>query len=148
LIADVLGAKVKRNSFTEIGWFPVNLTHESKCVPIFTTLPEKFTVFHWHGDTFDIPPGAVRVAQSGACKNQAFVYKDRVIGLQFHLEYSLESIKRMLENCGDELVGGEFIQKEDEILAKKGSLRETGILLNSMLDNIEREFQELSDHPQ
>jgi GMP synthase-like glutamine amidotransferase len=140
LIADVLGAKVKRNNFTEIGWFPVTLTPESKRVPIFAALPKKFTAFHWHGDTFDIPPGAVRVAHSGGCKNQAFVYSDRVIGLQFHLEYSLESIKRMLENCEDELVGGEFIQTEEEILAKKGNLRETGVLLNSLLDNIELEF--------
>ena len=137
LIADVLGGKVKRNNFTEIGWFPVTLTKDAKSSPVFSTLPEGFTAFHWHGDTFEIPPGAVRITESEACKNQAFVYNDRVIGLQFHLEYSLESINRMLENCGDELVDGKFIQKKDGILGFKGNLKETKHLLNSLLDNME-----------
>ena len=138
LIADVLGAKVKRNDFTEIGWFPVALTENAKSSPFFGTLPDRFTAFHWHGDTFEIPSGAVRSAESEACKNQAFVYNDRVIGLQFHIEYSHESINRMLENCGDELVEGEFIRKENEILNLKGNLTETKNLLTSLLDNMEK----------
>ena len=137
LIADVLGAKVKRNNFTEIGWFPVTLTGDVKSSPLFGTLPNRFTVFHWHGDTFEIPPGAVRIAESEGCKNQAFVYSDRVIGLQFHIECSIESINRMLDNCGDELVDGKFIQNEEEILAKKENLKETKNLLTSLLDNME-----------
>ncbi|MDW7725886.1 MAG: type 1 glutamine amidotransferase [Candidatus Methanoperedens sp.] len=141
LIAHVLGAKIKRNNFTEIGWFPVTLTAEAKSSPVFAALPEKFTAFHWHGDTFEIPPGAVRVAESEACANQAFVYSDRVIGLQFHLEYSPGSISRMIENCGDELVGGKFIQEEGELLAKKRNLRETKNILDSFLDNMERECE-------
>lgn len=138
LIADVLGAKVKRNDFTEIGWFPVTLTRDAKSSQVFTNLPEKFMAFHWHGDTFEIPSGAVRVAESEGCKNQAFVYNDRVIGLQFHIEYSLESINSMLDNCGDELVDGKFIQNEEEILGLKENLKETNHLLNSLLDNIEK----------
>lgn len=138
LIADVLGAKVKRNNFTEIGWFPVTLTGDAKSSPVLSTLPERFIAFHWHGDTFEIPPGAVRVAESEACANQAFVYNDRVIGLQFHIEYSLKSINSMLLNCGDELVDGKFIHKEDEILSMKNNLGETKNLLHSLLDNMER----------
>ena len=138
LIADVLGAKVKRNNFTEIGWFPVTLTGDVKSSPLFGTLPEKFTAFHWHGDTFEIPSGAVRIAESEVCKNQAFVYNDRVIGFQFHIEYSLESINRMLDNCGDELVEDEFIQNEDEILSMKNNLTEIKNLLTSLLNNMEK----------
>ena len=137
LIAGVLGAKVKRNNFTEIGWFPATLTGDAKPSQVFSTLPERFNAFHWHGDTFEIPPGAVRIAESEACANQAFVYNNKVIGLQFHIEYSLESINRMLLNCGDELVDGKFIQKKDEILGLKGNLKETKHLLNSLLDNME-----------
>lgn len=138
LIADVLGAKVKCNDFTEIGWFPVALTEDAKSSQVFTNLPERFIAFHWHGDTFEIPSGAVRIAESGGCENQAFVYNDRVIGLQFHIEYSLESINSMLENCGDELVDGKFIQNEEKILGLKENLKETNHLLNSLLDNIEK----------
>ena len=137
LIADILGAKVKRNNFTEIGWFPVTLTEDVKSSQVFSTLPGRFNAFHWHGDTFDMPPGTVRIAESEACANQAFVYNNKVIGLQFHIEYSLESINNMLENCGDELVDGKFIQKEEEILDLKGNLKETKNLLNSLLDNME-----------
>ncbi len=102
LIADVLGGKVGRNKHREIGWFPVKLTKEAKNSSIFSTLPEKFTAFHWHGDTFKIPPGAVRMAESEGCTNQVFEYdRGRVTGLQFHLDYSEKSINLMFQNCGN-----------------------------------------------
>ncbi|MDO8724528.1 MAG: type 1 glutamine amidotransferase, partial [Candidatus Methanoperedens sp.] len=72
LIADVLGGRVSRNKNKEIGWFPVQLTEESKDSSIFNAFPEKFIAFHWHGDTFKIPRGARRIAQSVGCLNQAF----------------------------------------------------------------------------
>ena len=140
LIADVLGGKVIRNESVEIGWFPVKLTGDSKCSTGFGTFPEEFTAFHWHGDTFEIPPGATRLAESEACANQAFEYNGRVIGLQFHIEYSAKSIDLMIQNCGDELVDGKCIQKADEIISKSDHLEETNSLLNILLDNMEREF--------
>ncbi|CAG0971788.1 anthranilate synthase component II [Methanosarcinales archaeon] len=139
LIADVLGGKVSNNRYKEIGWFPVSLTREARNSSIFNTLPTTFTAFHWHGDTFRKPPGAVRIAQSEGCTNQAFEY-GRVIGLQFHLEYSVESINLMFQNCSDEIVDGKYIQKKDEIISNYNNVPETNLILNLLLDNIEREF--------
>ena len=71
----------------EIGWYKVKLTPEAKKSPVFKNLPQEFTAFHWHGDTFSIPAGAKRMASSEAYENQAFEYDNgRVVGLQFHLE--------------------------------------------------------------
>jgi len=136
LIADVLGGRVTRNRYSEIGWFPVMLTEEAKTSSIFSTLPEKFTAFHWHGDTFNIPPGALRMAESEGCANQAFEYSGRVIGLQFHLEYSKESIDLMVQNCGAEIVEGKYIQKIEEIMSQLGNVTETAGIMNLLLDNI------------
>jgi GMP synthase-like glutamine amidotransferase len=139
LIADVLGGKVSKNTYKEIGWFPVSLTTDAKNSSIFSKFPGRFIAFHWHGDTFKIPPGAARIAESEACANQIFEY-GRVIGLQFHLEYSVDSINLMLKNCEDEIVDGKYIQAADEIASHISNVREINKLLNLLLDNIEREF--------
>lgn len=141
LIADVLGGEVSRNRYREIGWFPVSLTREARNSSIVNTLPNKFIAFHWHSDTFKIPPGATRVAESEGCANQAFEY-GRVIGWQFHIEYSIESINNMFKNCGDDLVEGKYIQKPDEIISQYSNVAEMQRILNLLLDNIEREFGE------
>jgi GMP synthase-like glutamine amidotransferase len=98
LIADALGAKVYPGPQKEIGWFPIE---RSPAAP--KLLPEKLMVFHWHGDTFDLPEGAVHLASSSACSNQGFIYNHRVIGLQFHLETTPKSMEALIENCGEEL---------------------------------------------
>ncbi len=139
LIADVLGGKVSKNQYKEIGWFPVSLTREAKDSSIFCSLPNPFTTFHWHGDTFKIPSGAKRLAQSEGCKNQAFEY-GRTIGLQFHLEYSKKSIDLMFRNCRDELLDGKYIQTPDEIISKIENVHEMNKTLDLILDNMEREF--------
>jgi GMP synthase (glutamine-hydrolysing) len=64
LIADALGAKIHKNQYPEIGWFDVRLTDAARKSRVFRRLPERFTAFHWHGDTFDLPPGATRIAES------------------------------------------------------------------------------------
>ncbi|MCZ7356366.1 MAG: type 1 glutamine amidotransferase [Candidatus Methanoperedens sp.] len=141
LIADVLGGRVRRNRYKEIGWFPVTLTKEAGDSTIFRSFPEKFTAFHWHGDSFEIPPRALRIAESEGCANQAFE-SGRVIGLQFHLEYSERSIDLMFKNCGDEIVEGKYIQKPGEILSQISMVNEMRRILNLLLDKIEREFGE------
>ncbi|NJD76106.1 MAG: type 1 glutamine amidotransferase [Candidatus Methanoperedens sp.] len=139
LAADVLGGRVSKNKYKEIGWHPVKLTEEARSSPVFHSFPEKFIVFQWHGDTFRIPPGAIRTAESEGCANQAFEY-GRVIGLQFHIEYSIESINSMLRNCKDDIVDGKYIQKPEEIVSQRSNVAKTQALLNLLLDNIEREF--------
>jgi hypothetical protein len=80
------------------------------------------------------------MAQSEGCMNQAFEF-GRIIGLQFHLEYSKKSIDLMLQNCIDELVDGKYIQTSDEIISKMGNVTEMNKTLNLILDNMEREFR-------
>ncbi|UCE79542.1 MAG: type 1 glutamine amidotransferase [Nitrospiraceae bacterium] len=116
LIADTLGARVYRNSHKEIGWFPIAFSVAARQSEIFGFLPAHLTVFHWHGDTFDITENALLLASSEACQNQAFLYDGRVIGLQFHLESTHDSVQQLVENCRDELVQSPHIQSADEIL--------------------------------
>ena len=71
LTADVLGARVYPNRSKEIGWFPIELTEAGQRSSLFGFLPARLVVFHWHGDTFDLPAGAVHMARSEACAHQA-----------------------------------------------------------------------------
>jgi GMP synthase-like glutamine amidotransferase len=117
LIADALGARVVRNAHKEIGWFPVELTAEGRASSLFGFLPERFGAFHWHGDTFEPPDGAVTLARSAGCANQAFLHRDRVLGLQFHLESTPESVSEIVRNCADEIIAGPYVQTGDRMLA-------------------------------
>ncbi|GAB6164927.1 hypothetical protein JCM19992_09270 [Thermostilla marina] len=69
-------------------------------------LPSPVTAFPWHGDMFTLPPDARLLARSEACPHQAFLYGNRVLGLQFHLEYDVPTIRAMLHHYADELVPG------------------------------------------
>jgi GMP synthase (glutamine-hydrolysing) len=139
LIADVLGAKVYKNRYKEIGWFPVFKTENAEKSEVFKDFPEQITVFHWHGDTFDIPSGAVHTVRSEACENQAFEYNKKVIGLQFHLETTLESAKALIDNSVEELMEkGKYIQTPEEMLSKKENFHQIEKVLFNMLDRIER----------
>ncbi len=135
LIAVALGAKVYQNSVKEIGWFPVHKTPQAHNTSFGKILPESFMAFHWHGDTFDLPSGAVHLARSEACENQAFVYCDRVIGLQYHLETTKESAEALIKNCSHEIVEAKYIQTEKEILSDQ-----------SRFDKINSEMKRLLDH--
>ena len=84
LIANSLGAEVFANPVKEIGWFPIHAVpsiHHSAF-----QFPKEIEVFHWHGETFNLPKEAVHIARSAGCENQAFQIGRKVIGLQFHLE--------------------------------------------------------------
>jgi len=112
LIASALGSRVYRNSQKEIGWFSIEATPS----PMNTfRFPDKCTVFHWHGETFDLPVGAVRLARNAVCENQAFQIGQYVIGLQFHLETTPESAQAILDNCKDELTPAPYIQTESQL---------------------------------
>jgi len=115
LIASAAGARVFANPHKEIGWFPVQGIDSGS--PAHFCFPPSATVFHWHGETFDLPAGAVRLAQSQACPNQAFQLGRSVIGLQFHLETTPASARDMVANCRDELIPAEYVQSEEQILA-------------------------------
>ncbi len=120
LIANALGASVYANSHKEIGWFPVfALPHDADAFQ----LPSTINVFHWHGETFELPQGAIHLACSAACENQGFQWGRRVIGLQFHLETTAESARAFVEEDDGvelkdslELADGLYIQTAQQIL--------------------------------
>jgi GMP synthase-like glutamine amidotransferase len=112
LIAKALGANVYPGPYKEIGWHDIQAVNGP---PEFFRFPQVLSVFHWHGETFDLPHGAVHLARSDGCQNQAFQIGKRVIGLQFHLETTPQSVDAMISNCGDELAAGQFIQSAAEM---------------------------------
>ena len=97
LIAKALGAEVGKNQEKEIGWCAVSLTKEGKEDLLFAHFQDTERIFQWHGDTFEIPKGAVHIATSPTCANQAFRYRSNVYGFQFHLEVDELLIERWLQ---------------------------------------------------
>lgn len=136
LLAEVLGAKVYQNDYKEIGWFPVALTSEGQENPLFSNFENKATVFHWHSDTFSLPGNALHLAKSEACKNQAFLYNKKILGLQFHLEMNEQSLKEMLENGASELISAKYIQPQNEILKRQQLIATNKKMLFTILDNL------------
>ncbi|PLS69334.1 MAG: amidotransferase [Cyanobacteria bacterium M5B4] len=132
LIADVLGAKVYQGEHKEIGWFPIELINSD----LFQSLPPTMTVFHWHGDTFDNPPGATRLASSEACPNQAFVYNRKVLGLQFHLESTPESVEAIIAHCSHELVPGRYIQTPQQMQEQPDRFQKINQFMEQILSNL------------
>lgn len=156
LIADVLGARVYRNAHKEIGWFPIELTSDGAATRAGAALagvasplrpaPQPLTpspqplspspVFHWHGDTFDLPAGATHVARSEACAHQAFSLGDRVVGLQFHLETTAAAARELICNCPEDLVPGPYVQSAEAVLADPGRFARINAAMHTLLDAV------------
>lgn len=118
IVASVLGAAVTRNPEPEIGWFPVTLTPGGRASRVSGSLPDPLVAGHWHSDTFALPEGAVRVASSEACANQAFEYDEgRVVGVQFHLEWTAEGARALVERCSADLVPGTHVVTAEGFIA-------------------------------
>ena len=133
LIATSMGGDVFPSSVKEIGWFPIQTTQTDNNG--FFQFPKEIKVFHWHGETFNLPAGAVQIAQSKGCENQAFQIGDTVIGLQFHLETTPRSAQAIVEHCRDELVEGTYIQLETDILtAPQNQYNAINKLMESILE--------------
>ena len=118
LIAAALGARVYRNRVKEIGWWPLTRAEGMDTHPLGAVLPDGAEVFHWHGETFDLPAGAVRLAGSQACANQAMAVGLRVLGLQFHLETTEESARELIAGSAGDLAPGPFVQTAVAMLAR------------------------------
>lgn len=137
LIASVLGARVYPGDHKEIGWYPVTLTPAGTADPVGAALAGEGPVFHWHGDTFDIPEGALHLVASEVCAHQAFRYDTRVVGLQFHLEMNPESLNGMIRHGAPELSeGGVYVQTAAELCARPEYLSENRRRLFGLLDTL------------
>lgn len=118
LVARALGAEVRQNAYKEIGWFPLTFTDQALDSLLFKGFPQSLEVMHWHGDTFDLPTGCIRIAGSRACLNQGFMSPDgNILGLQFHMEWDREMAETLIQNCADDLQDSPFVQNPAEILA-------------------------------
>ncbi len=138
LIANVLGADVRKNAHREIGWFPIQRDPAIDNTELATIFPQTLDVFHWHGDTFDIPEGSLPIASSEACANQGFILGNRVIGLQCHPEATPEFAEHLLKNCRDELDGTRYVQNDKEILAPVAQFKAANLVMQALLDYLSR----------
>lgn len=141
MLAEALGARVRRNEHKEIGWFEVERMAEGG---LLGGLPERFTAFHWHGETYDVPAGTRHAARSSGCVAQAFE-GERVLGLQFHLEMTAEGIAKLAEACAEDIGSGPYEQSAAEMAAGAGRCAERCAemerLMASVLDGIERRIR-------
>lgn len=131
MLAEVLGGRVYPHTYKEIGWHQVQRTQEIH--PWLSELPEKFVTMQWHGDTYDLPEGASLLATSAACRNQAFAYGERIVGLQFHLEMTKTGIENAVKHWSHELQDKSFIQSADSIEQQLPRCEESARMLRQIL---------------
>jgi GMP synthase-like glutamine amidotransferase len=138
LIAAVLGGRVTKNNEREIGWWPLSLKPAARAYPELSFLPDTFTAFQWHGDTFSsLPPGAVLLAGNEACKNQAFVIGGNIWGFQFHWEMTGKIIADLTLNCADELGPGPWVQSVEELTGHPELVRQNNEWMTEFLNRLE-----------
>jgi GMP synthase-like glutamine amidotransferase len=136
LIAHVLGARVYPNRVKEIGWFDVSLTEAALRHDLTEELPESFTPFHWHGDTFDLPADAVHLARSDACANQMYAVGSNIVGIQFHLEMTRDVISALAEHNAADVVESPTIQRREELPGDDATIGAGYDILDSILSRL------------
>ncbi|MEY6431752.1 type 1 glutamine amidotransferase [Thioalkalicoccus limnaeus] len=138
LIASALGSRVYANPEAEIGWYPIEgLPPDQDGRNQAFRFPPTINAFHWHGETFDLPPNAAHLARSSACEHQAFQVERRVIGLQCHLETTPEDAVTLVEHCRGDLRSGRWIQSEAAIrAAAPADYAAANALLDRLLDHL------------
>ncbi len=135
LIAKALEANVYENPVKEIGFFPVTKTFSAYRHPLLEKLPDTWDVFHWHGETFDLPDGATRLYASKACKNQFFVMNN-CIGIQFHPEINQALLEDMTKHGEKELNERLYVQSKQQIIQHNQDLDILKTQCFQLLDNI------------
>ncbi len=135
LIAGVMGAKVYGNPQKEIGFMPVHFTEAAAESSLFAGMPSHETVFHWHGETFDLPDGAIHLAYTEACANQAYLIGNHILGLQFHLEVTPPIVRDMIIHEGHELVPAPYIHSAEKIFQDLHYLDSNKKVLFQLFDN-------------
>lgn len=142
LVAEALGGKAHPHTLREVGWLPVSLTPTGRYSRALAVLPDTFIAGEWHGDTFDLPEGVKTAASTDACENQAFECSDsRVVGVQFHLEWTPEMLVELVERHSDwlsaEAGADPNVVTAAEFLAPLPELARGHELLYALLDRME-----------
>jgi len=115
LISKALGARVKNNPVKEIGWYPVQVVDNEIASDWFRGLPEEFMVYHWHGETFELPKNAIPLLKNRFCSNQGYICGN-ALALQCHIEMQGDMIAIWSEAYADEIrTGSESIQTATEM---------------------------------
>lgn len=135
LIASVLGGRIMPNKIKKIGWYLVNWNSNACRHPMFNFLPFRHLVLYWHKDTYELPSGAVSLAGSSHCRNQAFMYGQNVLALQFHLELDYKGLEQLIVNHkGDLKERGAHIQSAEHMLSRLEYLDSSNRMLTRLLD--------------
>ena len=137
LLADVLGAPVRVNDESEMGWFPLELTPEAAGTAYFADAAPELEVLHWHKETFDIPRSATPIGSSAACANQGFIYAENVIGLQFHLETTATSVEGLITDGAHEFSEGRYVQSSREVMSHPARFERANAQMRRVLDALE-----------
>ena len=133
LIADAMGAKVYPGRQKEIGWYPLKFSAEARKILRF--LPDQEIVFHWHGDTYDIPDGGINIGSSETTPNQGFLFLDRIMALQFHCEMTPDSLPSIVNGAADDLNSpGPTVQSGKKILSSVKYCTTNNYLMVNMLE--------------
>jgi GMP synthase-like glutamine amidotransferase len=136
LIANALGAAVSKNAIQELGWTTVRKVQHvpQDCF----TLPEYFNVMQWHSETFEIPKGAIHLAENDVCRNQMYQIGKNVLGFQFHPEITPETLSLFLENDEElALFSGTYVQTESELKrSAKTQFLQGNQLLNQAIEYV------------
>ncbi len=135
ILADVLGARVRQNEHLEIGWHTLALEPDVKEQKHWQDFPNEFETFLWHQDTFDLPENSIRFAKSMGCENQGFIFDQRVVGLQFHPEETLEGYLGLLKRYPF-VENPPFVQSPKSISENRKKFETNYTLLSKILDNI------------
>lgn len=135
LIAAALGARVFASGRREIGWFPVEAVADSTS-PFAADLQAPQTLFHWHGDTFDLPAGARHIARSAQFEQQAFSYGSRVLAVQCHPEIDAPGVAALADAFGARLKPSGSVQAADAMRAERAHFEPARRLLEAWLDRL------------
>ena len=133
LLAEALGSRVYPGGAKEIGWFPI--VSQNPAHLLLDGLPNGLDVLHWHGDTFDLPNEAELLYSSELYPNQAFIWRGRCLGVQFHLEMGRAEAAALCEHCADELEKDAYIQSAEQIVSNREGFEVCREVLFTLLDS-------------
>ncbi len=140
ILAQSLRGDIHKNPYREIGFGEVRFNKEGRDFCLLKDIPEKITALHWHKDLFDIPRDGHLLAKSKACKYQAFRFHKRVMGLQFHLETTPETLTTLIKKCRCDIVKGQNVHNPNELEANAKKCKNMHNILARILNNYVIEF--------